>query len=172
MRAVALASMMVAVAACGSGDDDGDPCDEPDVCDSFDAPPADNTFTGTWEAQRVETARDCALDVDPRLDVRILIEGNATDGYTAVAADNIGSPGNGGTLGVVDGQQQLAISFQEYWPGFGSQPDVAPGVLFRLRTGGPGLVGTSQANAYYSVNSELVHCTFDFTLTATRVSGP
>lgn len=102
--------------------------------------------------------------------MRILIEGNPIDGYTAVDAGNIGTPGNGGTLSVVDGQEQLAVSFQEYWPGFGSQPDVAPGVFFQLRTGGPGLVGTSTANAYYSVNSELVRCTFDFTLTAVRAA--
>lgn len=169
MRAVALALMMAAAAACGSDGDDGDPCDDPNVvCDPFDAPPA-APFAGTWQAQRLETARDCSLDVDPRFDVRILIEGNPTDGYTAVDANNIGSPGNGGTLSMVDGQEQLAVSFQEYWPGFGSQPDVAPGVSFVLRLSTPTrLVGTSQANAYYSVDGELVRCTFDFTLNAVR----
>lgn len=123
-------------------------------------------FAGTWAVSRTRTTTECAFDFTPASSVRMLIEGNVVDGYTAVDAFNIGSLGNGGTLSVVDGREQLAVGFQEYWPGLGSQPDVAPGVGFVLWHDGDGLAGTSSARAYYSVDGELVPCQFDFTLTA------
>jgi hypothetical protein len=152
------------LAACGGDDFD---CD-PSWCDPDAAIVADSSFAGTWQAQRTLTGGLCAFDFDPRLDVRLLIEGNSAVGYTAVDAFNVGTPGNPGTFNPVT--NQLQVGFQEYWPGFGSQPDVAPGVSFTLRHDLGGLVGTSRANAFYSVDGELEQCIFDFTLTATRVS--